>query len=113
MLAKVLRQSNKEDGFSLFELIVTLSILGVLVMGTIPLAQNAVKRQKELKLRETLRMVRAAIDDFKRDTRGACTVLPTPSSQSQVDQRGRTFGITPLDPTSRVMIDDCTIFTVD
>lgn len=113
MLAKVLRRSNRESGFTLFELIVTLSILGVLVMGTIPLAQNAVKREKEMKLRETLRMVRAAIDEFKRDTRGACTVLPTANTSSQVDQRGRTFGITPLDPTSRVMIDDCTVFTVD
>ena len=37
---------KSQVGFTLFELIVTLSVLAILVMGTIPLAQNAVKRQK-------------------------------------------------------------------
>lgn len=99
------RQHIFESGFSLFELIVTLSILGVLIMGTIPLAQNTVKRQKELKLRETLRMVRAAIDEFKRDTVGACPQ----GSISQV-QPSRVPVAVPTDPRSRVVIDDCTIF---
>ncbi len=96
-----------EKGFSLFELIVTLSVLAILVMGTIPLAQNSVKRQKELKLRETLRLVRAAIDEFKRDTNGSC-----PQGIGAIDQvqpTRRAFSI-PTDPRSRVVIDDCTIF---
>ena len=59
-------------GFTLLELVITLSVLAVLVMGTIPLAQNAVKREKEIRLRETLRMVRNAIDEFRRDSIGAC-----------------------------------------
>ena len=94
------------SGFSLFELIVTMSILAVLVMGTIPLAQNAAKRQKELKLRETLRMVRAAIDEFKRDTIGACPL----GSVSTVNPTRPNFGNAQTDPRSRVVIDDCTIF---
>ena len=61
-----------ESGFTLLELVITLSVLAILVMGTIPLTQNAVKREKEMRLRETLRMVRNAIDEFKRDTIGAC-----------------------------------------
>src|SRR5689334_11159688 len=61
-----------QKGFTLFELIVTLTVLAILIMGTIPLAQNAVKRQKEMRLRESLRMMRNAIDEFKRDTIGAC-----------------------------------------
>ena len=61
-----------EKGFTLFELIVTLTVMAILVMGTVPLAQNAVKRQKELQLRATLRDIRSAIDEFKRDTIGAC-----------------------------------------
>ncbi|NOT47846.1 MAG: type II secretion system protein [Acidobacteria bacterium] len=97
-----------ESGFSLFELIVTMSILGILVIGTIPLSQNAVKRQKEIKLRETLRQVRAAIDEFKRDTTGGCNQV----TGNNTDQRGgRNYA--PTDPRSRVVIDDCTIFTVD
>lgn len=97
-----------EGGFTLFELIVTLSILAVLVVGTIPLSQNAVRRQKEIKLRETLRQVRAAIDEFKRDTIGACpqgsitTVNPTRANAN-----------VPTDPRSRVVIDDCTIFDTE
>ena len=97
---------GSQSGFSLFELIVTMSILGVLVMGTIPLAQNAVKRQKEMKLRETLRQVRAAIDEFKRDTIGACPM----GSITTSNPTRPNFGSAQTDPRSRVVIDDCTIF---
>ena len=96
-----------QDGYSLLELMITLSVLAILVMGTIPMAQNSVKRQKEMKLRETLRDIRSAIDEFKRDTLGACpqgaisTVNPVPGSGG---------GNVPADPRSRVVIDDCKIF---
>lgn len=93
-----------EGGFSLFELIITLAILAIVILGTIPLAQNAVKRQKELKLRETLRQVRAAIDEFKRDTNGAC-----PQGAMTGGRPNRAFSV-PTDPRSRVVVDDCTIF---
>lgn len=93
------------DGFTLFELVVTLTVLAVLVMGTIPLAQNATKRQKEIRLRETLRQVRQAIDEFKRDTLGAC---PLGSITSTNPTRNNAAVAT--DPRSRVVIDDCTIF---
>lgn len=96
-----------EKGFTLFELIVTLTVLMILVMGTVPLAQNAVKRQKELQLRATLRDVRNAIDEFKRDTIGSCpagaTTTRNPTTAAQQPS-------TP-DPRSRVVIDDCEVFT--
>lgn len=107
-MRRLLREKFKaasDKGFSLFELIVTLSILGVLVVGTIPLSQNAVRRQKEIKLRETLRQVRAAIDEFKRDTIGAC-----PQGSITAVQPSRINAQVPTDPRSRVVIDDCTIF---
>ena len=90
----------------MFELIITLSVLAILVMGTIPLAQNAVKRQKELRLRETLREIRGAIDEFKRDTLGAC---PLGAITNNVAGQGGATNI-PADPRSRVVIDDCKIF---
>lgn len=98
--------SSGRSGFTLLELIVTLTVLAILVMGTIPLAQNAVKRQKELRLRETLREIRAAIDEFKRDTNGAC---PQGAVSNNVAGLGGATNIPP-DPRSRVVIDDCTIF---
>lgn len=100
---------NGQKGFTLFELIVTLTVLAVLVMGTIPMAQNAVKRQKEMRLRESLRMLRNAIDEFKRDTVGACpqgavvTGNPTQPGGGSVQ----------ADPRSRVVIDDCKIFDTE
>ncbi len=95
------------SGFTLFELIITMSVMAILVMGTIPLAQNAVKRQREQRLRETLREIRSAIDEFKRDTLGAC-----PQGALSNNNIGMTNGAstTVADPRSRVVIDDCKIF---
>jgi general secretion pathway protein G len=99
-------QSAIDGGFTLFELIVTISVMAILIMGTIPLAQNAVKRQRELRLRESLRMMRNAIDEFKRDTVGACP-QGSITTQNPTQQLG---GNVPADPRSRVVIDDCKIF---
>lgn len=98
------------SGFTLFELVVTLAVLSVLVVGTIPLTQNANKRQKELRLRETLRQMRAAIDEFKRDTYGACPQGAIMTGNPIV--RPVTPNA-PSDPRSRVVVDDCTIFDTE
>ncbi len=98
------------SGFTLLELIATLTVLAVMVFATIPLAQNAVKRQREQQLRETLREIRHAIDEFKRDTYGAC-----PQGNNPVPPPDGRFGgnNVPTDPRSRVVIDDCTIFSTE
>lgn len=98
---------SRASGYSLLELVCTLGVLSVLVMGTLPLAQNGVKRQKEQRLRETLRMMRAAIDEFKRDTYGACPQGAVMSTNPTIQGGGVNA---PADPRSRVVIDDCTIF---
>ena len=103
------RKSQSAGGFTLFELIVTLSVLAILVMGTIPLAQNAAKRQRELRLRESLRMMRNAIDEFKRDTVGACPQGAVRTGNA-TDQTG---GAVPSDPRSRVVVDDCKLFSTE
>jgi len=102
------RKSQMSGGFTLLELIVTLTVLAILVMGTIPLAQNAVKRQREIRLRESLRMIRTAIDDFKRDTLGAC-----PQGAIVTGNQTQIGGNIPADPRSRVVIDDCKIFDTE
>jgi general secretion pathway protein G len=98
-------------GFTLLELVITLSVLAILVMGTIPIAQNSIKREKELRLRETLRLVRNAIDEFRRDSVGACPQGAVTTGNPTIPGNGAGFGANvPLDPRSRVVIDDCTIF---
>lgn len=99
---------GRDGGFTLLELVITLSVLAILVMGTIPVAQNAIKREKELRLRETLRLVRNAVDEFRRDTVGACPQGAVTTGNPTVQFGGG--GNVGSDPRSRVVIDDCTIF---
>src|SRR5215212_10633638 len=63
-----------EHGFSLIELVISLTVMTILTLGVMPLVKVSVKRQKEQQLRETLRQIRTAIDEFRRDTVGiTCT----------------------------------------
>ena len=100
---------QQQKGFSLIELVITITVLTILTMGVLPLVKVSVKRQKEQQLRDTLRQIRMAIDEFRRDTVGmVCTgVALTP--QQQAEQQQNTF----VDPRSKVVISDCTIFGVD
>lgn len=104
---------KKQKGYSLLELIITLTVLAILVMGTIPLTQNAIKRQKEVRLRENLRLMRAAIDEFKRDTLGACPQGAVTSGNPAGGAQQQGNANVPLDPRSRVVIDDCKIFDTE
>ena len=105
------RTKNKgQIGFTLFELIATLTVLAILVMGTIPLMQNAARRQKELRLRETLRTVREAIDQFHLDAYGACPEGAVTTTNPIQGRQQQGAGNAPTDPRTRVVIDDCTIF---
>ena len=53
-------------GISLIELIVTLIILSVLSMLILPSAQMMMKRNREIELRRELRVIRTAIDDYRK-----------------------------------------------
>lgn len=99
----------KQRGFSLIELMITVTVLTILTLGVLPLVKVSVKRQKEQQLRETLRQIRTSIDDFHRDTVGmVCTGSAlTPQQQAQQQQNST------IDPRSKVVISDCTIFGVD
>src|SRR6185436_16705506 len=98
-------EPHGERGFTLIELVITITVLTILTMGVVPLMKLSVKRQKEQQLHEALRQIRSAIDEFHRDTVGInCTgntalVQPGPPA--------------PVDPRSKVVISDCTIFGVD
>ena len=55
---------NKSAGFTLIELVVTVTIVGILAMAASPLAAMSIKRQKESELRAALRDLRTAIDAY-------------------------------------------------
>ena len=108
------------SGFTLLELIITLTILTILTMGVIPLVKISVKRQREQQLRETLREMRTAIEQFHRDTIGGpcggAQQQQQQAAQAAQQQAGGQTGQPPMpfiDPRSNVMISDCTIFGVD
>jgi len=93
-------------GFTLIELVITLTVMTILTLGVLPLMQVAIKRQQEQKLHQTLREIRSAIDEFHRDTAGMQCIGTATSSSTPG------FAAQP-DPRSRVIIADCTIFGVD
>lgn len=99
-----------ERGFSLIELVITITVLTILTLGAMPLVKISVKRQREQQLRDSLRQIRMAIDEFRRDTVGincsAAVILPGGGS-------GPPPPVASVDPRSRVVISDCTIFGVD
>lgn len=106
---RALLSARDENGFSLIELVITITIMTILTMGVIPLVKVSIKRQKEQQLRETLRHIRMAIDEFHRDSIGmVCTggVIP-PGGQGGGPPQPF------IDPRSKVVISDCTIFGVD
>lgn len=57
---------SQKKGFTLVEMLVTMAILAVLAAAVIPIAKTAVKREKEIELRRDLRLIREAIDAYKK-----------------------------------------------
>jgi general secretion pathway protein G len=55
----------RNQGFSLIELIITISILAIMVGLALPLTRNTIRRERETELKRTLYEVRAAIDKYK------------------------------------------------
>jgi general secretion pathway protein G len=53
-------------GVSLLELVVSITILGILAAGVVPLVRNTATRSREIELRRNLRVIRIAIDDYKK-----------------------------------------------
>jgi len=53
-------------GLSLIELVVTITILAILAAVVMPLNNMAARRTKEVELRRNLRIIRIAIDDYKK-----------------------------------------------
>ncbi len=58
-------RSRRQAGVTLIELLVAVSVLGILAGVAMPLAQVTATRTRELELRRNLRKIREGIDQFK------------------------------------------------
>jgi general secretion pathway protein G len=119
----IMRRS--QSGFTLLELVITITVLSVLTLGVVPLVKLSVRRQREQRLRETLREMRLAIDQFHREALAGAQMQPGQSPvQAPVQvpvqpNPGQPPGANPVgpgrapDPRVRVAITDNTIWTPD
>jgi len=65
------RNFQHEFGFTLVELVVVLSIIGILLMLAIPRYATSIKNAREAVLKEDLHVMRAAIDSYTMDKQKA------------------------------------------
>ncbi|HJU55400.1 MAG TPA: prepilin-type N-terminal cleavage/methylation domain-containing protein [Pyrinomonadaceae bacterium] len=119
--------TSSSRGFTLIELVITLTVLTILTLGVIPLVKISVRRQREQQLREALRQMRTAIDQFHREAlagarmqqarggavAGGAVTGTTPGGATDPDGNPATGGATFVDPRVRVAITDATIFGTD
>lgn len=57
---------KRQNGVTLIELLVVLTILSILAAVVVPLSLVSYKRSKETELRQNLRDIRSAIDEYKK-----------------------------------------------
>lgn len=58
---------RQRRGVTLLELVVAVTILSILAAGVVPMTRMASKRVREIELRRNLRVIRIALDDFKKN----------------------------------------------
>ncbi len=108
---------RRERGYSLVELVIVALVLTTLALVALPTGKYVVKRQKEMELRQALRHLRFAIDEYKRYSDAGLIELeltsdgyPTEMEQlwegvelvGQVGQRARFLRRVPVDPMTGV-----------
>jgi general secretion pathway protein G len=90
-LGNNVQQTRKQSGFTLVELIIVLSIIGILLMLAIPRYATSIRNAREAVLREDLHVLRAAIDSYTMDKQKA------PQSLDDLVQDGY-LKVVPEDP---------------
>jgi general secretion pathway protein G len=72
-----MRSRWRERGFTYLELVASAAIMMILASAILPMAKLTRKRQRELELRRELRILRTAIDEYKKNTEPGGRIGPT------------------------------------
>jgi general secretion pathway protein G len=105
---------RSQGGWTLIELVITMTVLAILSMGVIPMVKTAVKRQREQQLRESLREMREAIKEFHRDALNSPYLdQGAPQAAAPVPNQPNPAAAVAVDPRSKMAIADKTLFGVD
>jgi len=87
----VRRMQRKDAGFTLMELMIVMTIIGILMLIAVPSYISAVRHAREAVLKEDLHVLRAAIDSYTMDKQKA------PQSLDDLVQEGY-LKVIPEDP---------------
>jgi general secretion pathway protein G len=88
---------RRKGGLSLVELIMTLSILSILAALILPSARMMSKRTKEIELKRNLRIIRNAIDDFKKTYDKECDTSAVTGASTTGNQSAGSLSVCPED----------------
>ncbi len=55
----------RNKGFTLIEMLIVILIISVLAAVAVPMVETSIKREKEIELRRSLRIIRMAIDEYR------------------------------------------------
>jgi len=103
--------SLRERGFTLVEITITLALMALLAASVMPIAKTVVKREKEIELHQNLRIIREALDAYKKladekkieiedESEGYPSDLETLVKGVEVKQNVGTAGTTSTSPFS-------------
>jgi len=74
-MERPIRTGNRRGGFTLIEILIVVSIIGILVSMAIPIYQKSILRTRESVLRNNLFTIRTVLDEYTYDKQKAPQTL--------------------------------------